>query len=342
MKKVLKTFVIVIILIIGLFFIIPLFMETEYSLKRTIVVDADKETVKNYMKNFENFQDWSPWAEMDEDMDVKISENPSSVGSKYEWKGNEDVGEGVMAITDISQDTVKIHLLFKEPFESESPTYYAFKDVNGKTEVTWYMEGEMPYPWNIMGLFFNMEDALGKDFEKGLEKLKNSVEELAENQEVNEPSTKIQTVDVPMRKFIGRRSVVKFENMEAFYSENFSDAYKTIGEKQLEFDGSPSGIYFSWEPENGEADMAAALPVKNLEDDIEGFETFELGGKALKIVYMGSYDHLDVPHNAMESYIQKNDLEVLGPALEEYITDPGNEPDTTKWETHIYYFIDKQ
>lgn len=341
MKKVLKTFVVMIILVIGLFFIIPLFMDTEYNLKRTIVVDDSKEHVKNYMKSFENFKEWSPWAEMDDDMDVKITGDAGSVGSKYEWEGNEDVGKGVMTITDVSEDTVKIHLMFKEPFESESPTYYAFKEVDGKTEVTWYMEGEMAYPWNIMGLFFSMEETVGKDFEKGLEKLKSSVEKLAEKQEVEVPSTKIKAVDAPMRKFIGRRSIVKFEDMQSFYSENYSDAYKTIGEKELEFDGSPSGIYFSWDPEKGQADMAAVLPVKGLEGDLEGFETYELGGKALKIVHWGSYDNIDVPHNDMEEYIIHNEIEVLGPTLEEYITDPGNEPDTTKWETHIYYFIDR-
>lgn len=338
MKKVLKTFVIVIILIIGLFFIIPLFLDTEYNLKRTILVNAEKEKVKNYMGNFDNFQEWSPWAEMDDDMEVEISGKPGTVGSKYEWEGNEDVGEGVMTITDVSNDTVKIQLVFEEPFESESPTYYAFKDIDGKTEVTWYMEGEMAYPWNIMGLFFSMEDAIGKDFEKGLEKLKTAVEEQSKSQ-IKTPV--IETVEVPMRKFIGRRSIVKFEDMQNFYSENFSDAYKAIGEKQLEFDGSPSGIYFLWEPEKQEADMAAAIPVLDLEEGIDSFETFELGGSALKIVHKGSYDRLDVPHNAMETHIIENDLEVLGPALEEYVTDPGSEPDTSKWETHIYYFFDK-
>ena len=99
------------------------------------------------------------------------------MGRKYKWEGNEDVGKGVMTITDASEDTVKINLMFKEPFESESPTYYAFKDVVGKTEVTWYMEGEITYPWNIIGLFSSMEDAIGEDFKRGLEKLKSKIEE---------------------------------------------------------------------------------------------------------------------------------------------------------------------
>lgn len=341
MKKALKTFVVLIVLIIGLFFIIPLFLDTEYSLKRTVVVDAGKEKVKAYMVNFENFQEWSPWAEMDSVMEIEISGEPGTVGSSYEWEGNDDVGEGTMTITAVSEDTVKVHLKFEEPFESESPTYYAFKDVGGKTEVTWYMEGKMAYPWNIMGLFVNMEEAIGKDFEKGLGNLKKKVEELPKEEVVMEPEVNIESVEVPTRTFIGKRDIVKFENMQTFYAENFGAAHAIITEKELEFDGSPSGIYFVWEPEKGQADMAAALPVKNFESDIEGFETFELGGEALKVVHIGSYDDLMIPHTAMETYLKENNLTMEGPALEEYVTDPGNEPDTSKWETHIYYFFDK-
>ena len=58
-------------------------------------------------------------------------------------------------------------------------------------------------------------------------------------------------------------------------------------------------------------------------------------------VHLGSYDDLMIPHTAMENYLKENDLTMEGPALEEYVTDPGNEPDTSKWETHIYYFFDK-
>jgi hypothetical protein len=192
------------------------------------------------------------------------------------------VGEGVMTITDVSEDTVKIRLMFEEPFESESPIYYAFNELDGKTEVTWYMEGEIPYPWNIMGLFFSMEDTAGKDFEKGLKKMKTAVEKQLGNV-VKVNTSAIGIVEVPMRKFIGRRSVVKFDDMQSYYSENFTDAYTTITENEMEFDGSPSGIYFSWEPENEQADMATAIPVKDLEEDIEGFEIFELGGRHSKL-----------------------------------------------------------
>jgi len=44
-------------------------------------------------------------------------------------------------------------------------------------------------------------------------------------------------------------------------------------------------------------------------------------------------------HMAMEKYINENKLEALTPAVEEYVTDPGSEPDSTKWLTKIVYFV---
>jgi len=41
-----------------------------------------------------------------------------------------------------------------------------------QTLVKWRVNGRTPYPWNIMNLFFNMDG----DFEKGLQNLKNELE----------------------------------------------------------------------------------------------------------------------------------------------------------------------
>jgi len=41
----------------------------------------------------------------------------------------------------------------------------------------------------------------------------------------------------------------------------------------------------------------------------------------------------------MDAYIKANNLEHHTNVVEEYITDPGMEPDSTKWLTRIIYFI---
>lgn len=71
-----------------------------------------------------------------------------------------------------------------------------------------------------------------------------------------------------------------------------------------------------------------------------GMEVVDLpAAKSLTINYMGGYNGVGSAHMAMDEYIQANKLEQLTPVIEEYITDPGAEPDSTKWLTKIVYFV---
>ncbi|MDX1652299.1 MAG: GyrI-like domain-containing protein [Brumimicrobium sp.] len=343
MKKLLKYIIIFFVLILGLFFIIPLFLDKNYKVERSVKVNIEKNRAHEYLRDFSRFEEWSPWKELDSAAVITMEGELGEVGSTYIWSGNEDIGSGSMTITEIKPDTIKILLKFVEPFESESMTYYALSGTNGSTEITWAMEGEMPYPWNIMTLFISMEEQVGKDFEKGLNKLKAKLESLPkEKEEVSSKEVMIERINLPERTFLGKREVVTFEEMEKFYSTNFSDLYGKITEKGIAFAGAPSGLYFTWEPDKNQADMAAAIPIQSTDAKLEGYESWVLGGDALKIVHMGSYEDLAKPHEAMEKYIIDNKLTTRGPALEEYISDPGTEPDTSKWVTHIYYFIENK
>lgn len=41
----------------------------------------------------------------------------------------------------------------------------------------------------------------------------------------------------------------------------------------------------------------------------------------------------------MDAYMRENKLEQLTPVIEEYVTDSGSEPDSTKWLTKVVYFV---
>ena len=172
--KVLKVFGLIILILVALFLIIPLFMGTKYQVSKKVLVDAEKSVVYPYLMDFSRFGEWSPWADIDPNTEVELIGNMGAVGSSYKWKGNDDVGEGTMTIARANDDTIFIDLNFVEPFEAYSPTYYALKENGNHTEVTWYMEGEMAYPMNILYLFMDMEEAIGNDFEKGLSQLKDN------------------------------------------------------------------------------------------------------------------------------------------------------------------------
>ncbi len=172
MNKVIKIIGIVTGVFLILLFVVPLFVKKEYEVTREMTVQAEKETVMDFMRNFKNFKLWSPWAELDPNMKEEITGNDGEVGAKYYWKGNDDVGEGSMVIESISDNEIVINLTFIEPFSSESPTVYSFEEFEYGTTITWHMKGEIGYPWNGILLFMDMEKAIGEDLTKGLQNLR--------------------------------------------------------------------------------------------------------------------------------------------------------------------------
>ena len=58
-------------------------------------------------------------------------------------------------------------------------------------------------------------------------------------------------------------------------------------------------------------------------------------------IHLGSYDDAAASYEAMDEYLIDNGYTETGPPWEQYISDPGNEPDTSKWVTHIYFRVAK-
>jgi hypothetical protein len=45
-----------------------------------------------------------------------------------------------------------------------------------QTKVAWGFTSKTPWPFNVFMLFFNMENAVGKDFDEGLSNMKKMIE----------------------------------------------------------------------------------------------------------------------------------------------------------------------
>ena len=71
---------------------------------------------------------------------------------------------------------MKIKLDFLKPFEAHNTAEFTLEDRGGTTHVTWAMYGPSPFMSKVMGLFFNMDAMIGKDFETGLANLKSAAE----------------------------------------------------------------------------------------------------------------------------------------------------------------------
>jgi hypothetical protein len=60
-----------------------------------------------------------------------------------------------------------------KPFEATDNACFSFATLDStQTNIKWGFNGKMKYPMNIMLLFMNMDEMLGKDLETGLVNLK--------------------------------------------------------------------------------------------------------------------------------------------------------------------------
>ncbi|MFT5777191.1 MAG: hypothetical protein ACI837_000122 [Crocinitomicaceae bacterium] len=173
--KILKKLFIVIIAIVALILITALFVQTDFTVMRTVEVAGEKAEVYEYLKFLENQEEYAVWQKKDPKTVNASKGTDGTVGFIRTWKSShEEVGVGEQEITKLKEgERIDFALRFKEPMEMESTASMTTEAAgDNKTKVTWEFKGSTPYPFNIMFLFMDMDAELGPDLKNGLDNLK--------------------------------------------------------------------------------------------------------------------------------------------------------------------------
>lgn len=178
MKNLKKIFA-VIAIIIAIPLVVALFVKKDYVVEREIIINKPKAEVFEYIKFLRNQDNYSKWNMMDPDMKKTYQGTDGTIGFISAWESKmENVGAGEQEIVNmIDGERIDMKLRFKVPFEAQNDAYMITEDMsNNQTKVKWGFKGAFPYPFNLMGLFMDMEKAVGGDLEVGLQNLKNLLE----------------------------------------------------------------------------------------------------------------------------------------------------------------------
>lgn len=175
--KFLKKLLFVLLTIIVILLVIPLFVDSDFKVERTVTIDQPRVAVFNYLKLLKNQEEYGVWNMIDPEMKKTYKGNDGEVGFVYRWNSkHEDVGIGEQEIIEINEyDNIKYELRFKEPWEATNYAQFDLEGSNGSTNVTWSISGKVPYPFNFFNLFMDMDEMIGNDLEKGLENLNNEL-----------------------------------------------------------------------------------------------------------------------------------------------------------------------
>ena len=162
----------VVVAAIALLFIYAWLKPKTFRVERSAVINAPPEKVHALIADFRQWLGWSPWEALDPQMQRTYNGAIEGVGSAYAWEGKK-AGSGNMLITRSDPQTgISLDLNFTKPMKANNQTDITLTPADGATRVNWAMYGPAPFMSRLFTTFVSMDKLVGKDFEKGLAKLK--------------------------------------------------------------------------------------------------------------------------------------------------------------------------
>ncbi|MEU1549939.1 SRPBCC family protein [Nocardia sp. NPDC005745] len=143
----------------------------EFEVVRSAVVTAEPARVHRLINDFHKWVEWSPWEDLDPQLQRSYSGADSGVGARYAWSGNRKAGAGSMEIIGSADREIGVRLDFLKPMKATNMVTFILEPVETGTEVTWRMTGRQTGLMGVIGRFIPMDKFVGRDFEKGLARL---------------------------------------------------------------------------------------------------------------------------------------------------------------------------
>jgi hypothetical protein len=173
----LTTILIIVVLIIAALLIYAATRPDSFTVSRSLGITAPAEAIFPLINDFRRWALWSPYEKLDPAMKRTLSGAESGKGAAYAWESNGKAGIGRMEITNsVPSSLVALKLDFEKPFKANNTVDFTLKPMGNEITVTWAMHGRYPFIARLMGVFFNMDRLVGKDFETGLANLKRAAE----------------------------------------------------------------------------------------------------------------------------------------------------------------------
>jgi hypothetical protein len=172
------TYILVTVAVIVIAFLIVAARQPDvFRVERSISISAPPEEVFVEVNDFHKWQKWSPFVEYDPNMTMTYEGPIAGEGAEYAWSGNSKAGQGQMKIIESRlSELIRIRLQFIKPFAATNTAEFTFNLDGDQTLVTWAMIGKNNFMFKAMHTVMNMDKMVGRDFDRGLAKLKLVVE----------------------------------------------------------------------------------------------------------------------------------------------------------------------
>lgn len=151
---------------------------------------------------------------------------------------------------------------------------------------------------------------------------------------MKEPVITRVTLEPQPMLFIRRK--VEQTQLQPCFAECFGKLFGHGMQNGLPITGNPIARYVSMGP--GLWTVDSILPLASAAESAGEMQAgFLDGGDVVKAVHLGPYEELRESYIAVQTWLETQGLTPRSAHWEQYVTDPGEEPDPSKWQTDIYW-----
>lgn len=145
-----------------------------FRVTRTQTVQAPAEKLHPLIADLRQFNTWNPFAS-DPAMKGQYHGPSQGPGAAFHFEGGSS-GAGSLHLVDAAPQKIRMELRMRKPMEGRNDIEFTLQPRGAATDVTWSMEGPMPFVGRLFSIFINLDRDIGTQFANGLAALKQRAE----------------------------------------------------------------------------------------------------------------------------------------------------------------------
>jgi len=308
--------------------------KSEYEVKRSKVIKAQKSVIFTYVNDYRNWEDFGAWKEEDPNMTFTYSDTTIGKGASYSWKGSYVEGK-TTTVFEKENDSIAQKVIVAG---NEGTAYLTFKDTTGGTKVTWHSKGKLGFMDKFYATFKGgSEKMIGTMFEKTLAKLDKVI-----SHEMNTYTIKVNGIVQKLGGYYFQQKITcKVSEAQKNISLILPNMLRFFKDNNIALTGSPFVLYSKYDLANEKVTLSVCLPMKEEIFTSEGSD-YTSGNlqpfQAVKTTLNGDYSHSKEAWDKTSDYIKKNNLaeNLNGHRIEVYSVAASQVKNPSKWVTEFY------
>ncbi|HRH99628.1 MAG TPA: GyrI-like domain-containing protein [Saprospiraceae bacterium] len=305
-----------------------------FKMVKEIKVSGNMALAYLVVNDVKDWPKWYSWQKEDPTLKFTVGGRDVNVGATFDYSGAK-LGKGFTEIQESFKDSLLTAKITCDKLPSDVLASWQILPENQQTVyITYRARLAKPIPFWKRYIYRDLPHTLENRFNADLEGMKAYMEGLINTQ------FGMKRTDFPARYYVGIKEPVSTSKIPSFYAKSYKKIYSLLDSMKVKWVGPPAGLIYDWQGENNFVYIMAGLPVEKEIKVPVGFSCEKVqADQCIALEHYGHYNTLKNAHAKLDYIIRNLGIQIDAPIIEEYVTSPSQEPDTSKWQTNVFYLI---